>query len=411
MFEPSRILYICHAPPVPARLGPARRHYHVLDQLSRFYDVHLISSGSASEAEVFSRDLGTRVRDFQFAAGRDTRGRKALRKIGRTLTGRCDFLPALEPTLRRVCAQVTSAQRFDAIVLSSVLLRGLPLPDDIPVVGDTHNAEFDVLRRTAALSDRFLLRRYATWQWPATRREEQRCGHDVDLVLATSDRDRQVFEEELGLRGVEVIPNGIDLTEFLPPPAPPRAGTIVFSGLMSYYPNQQAIQWFLDEIFPAIVREVPSASVIVAGANAPRWLMARASDRVEVTGSVPDIRPYLERASVVIAPLLIGGGTRVKILQAQAMARPVVSTSLGAEGLELRDGESVLIADDAASFAARVVDLLNDTRLAAGIASNGRNHVVRHFDWNRIGDTLSVLLQTRLGLTARHARVEEVVLS
>ena len=124
---------------------------------------------------------------------------------------------------------------------------------------------------------------------------------------------------------------------------------------MSYYPNEQAIRWFLDSIFPRIRRHIPDARLVVAGMSPPRWLTARAG-HVEVTGWVEDIRPFLKRASVVIAPLLIGGGTRVKILEAQAMRRPVVSTTLGAEGLGLRDGESILLADDADAFAARVID-------------------------------------------------------
>jgi glycosyltransferase involved in cell wall biosynthesis len=400
--RPSRILYVCYAPPVPARLGPARRHYHVLEQLARFYDVHLISLGSAADEEIFARDLGTRVRRFEFVAAKWPPGQARMRKACRTLAGRCDFIPVCEPGLRELCAQAASRDAFDAVVLSIVLLRGLPLPDNVPIVGDTHNAEFDVLRRTASLSDSFLVRRYASWQWRSTRREEARCADRVDLLLATSSRDRDVFEAELGARRVAVIPNGIDPAEFANPGAPPSPGAIVFSGLMSYYPNQQAVRWFLDEVFPLIVARFPSARFIIAGADPPAWLTARATSSVEVTGRVSDIRPYLERASVVVAPLLIGGGTRVKILQAQAMGKPVVSTSLGAEGLGLRHDDSVLLADDPKSFATCVVDLLSDSRLATRIAVHGTTHVQRHFDWHHIGETLNHVLQTQIGLTPRH---------
>jgi glycosyltransferase involved in cell wall biosynthesis len=176
---------------------------------------------------------------------------------------------------------------------------------------------------------------------------------------------------------------------------------VLFSGLMSYYPNQQGIRWFITDVFPLVLRCVPRARLVVAGAAPPRWLQLLARDHVEVTGYVPDIRPYIERASVVIAPLMIGGGTRVKILEAQAMARPVVSTSLGAEGLNLEAGTSALIADDSAAFAAQVVRLLTDEEYASHVALNGRAHVSRHFDWNRIGENASRLLTSRLGLTAR----------
>jgi polysaccharide biosynthesis protein PslH len=400
---PSRVLYIAYASPVPARLGPARRHYHVLEQLTRFYDVHFLCVGDETEAAAFAGHFGDRVRGFTFVSRSAGRRRRHARKLTRTLLGRCDFLPALEPALQRACASVTGAHEFDAIVLSSVLLRSLPLPDDVPIVGDTHNVEFDVLRRTASHADRVLLRHYARRQWPATRREERRCGEAVDLVLATSARDRNVFERELGLQRVAVVPNGIDLTEFTPSTREPVPDTILFSGLMSYFPNQQAVRWFLRDVFPKVRQRRPAARLVVAGADPPRWLTALAGADVEVTGRVADIRPFVARAAVVVAPLLIGGGTRVKILEALAMARPMVSTSLGAEGLDLAHGTSALLADDAAGFADAILAVLADPQLAGRLASCGRSHVIDQFDWNRIGDGARTLLSSTLGLTGRAA--------
>lgn len=400
---PSGVLYIAYASPVPSRLGPARRHFHVLDQLTRFYDVHFLCVGDGGEAAAFADHFGPRVRGFTFVARSAGRRRRHARKLARTLMGRCDFLPALEPALRDACASVTASQHFDAIVLSSVLLRSLPLPAHVPIVGDTHNVEFDVLRRTASHADRALLRHYARRQWPATRREERRCGEAVDLVLATSTRDQNVFERELGLRRVAVVPNGIDLTEFTPSPHAPVPDTILFSGLMSYFPNQQAIRWFLREVFPTVLRGRPAARLVVAGADPPRWLRALAGPNVEVTGWVPDIRPFVAGAAVVIAPLLIGGGTRVKILEALAMARPMVSTSLGAEGLHLAHGASALLADDAAGFADAILAILREPRLAHHLASSGQRHVADHFDWNRIGETAQTLLASTIGLNGRPA--------
>jgi len=397
----SRVLYIAYASPVPSRLGPARRHYHVLDQLARFYDVHFLCIGDGVEAEAFKRHFGDRVSGFTFVPRSTGRGRRRIRQLARTMIGRCDFWPALEPRLREACQRVVSAHAFDAIVLSSVLLRSLPLPEHLPLVADTHNVEFDVLRRTAVHADRLLVRQYARSQWPSTRREERRCGEGVDLLLATSARDRQMFEGELALRRVAVLPNGIDLTEFVAATTAPQPGTILFTGLMSYYPNQQAVRWFLNEVFPVILKNRPDARLVVAGAAPPRWMTALARPEVEVTGLVPDIRPYLERAAVFIAPLMIGGGTRVKILEALAMERPVVSTSIGAEGLELAHGASVLFADDPAAFAARVVDVLQDARLAARLGACGRQHVAARFDWDRIGEAARQLLASRIGLEGR----------
>jgi glycosyltransferase involved in cell wall biosynthesis len=405
--RPSRILYISYASPMNGRLGPARRHYHMVEQLSRFYDLRVLSTGAPCDSVALTQRFGGRVSHATFVAPARPAVPKHARKLWRTLRGVCDFLPAAEPALRRETRLLTSPARCDAVFLSSVLLKRLPLAGGVPVIADTHNAEFDVLYRTAAFSDSWMRRQYASWQMAATRGEEQSCGRAVDLVLATSERDRRVFEEELALPHVAVIPNGIDLDEFDPGETPPSPGAIVFSGLMSYYPNQQAVRWFLDDIFPLVVRRVPAARFIVAGASPPAWLRARASRHVDVTGRVPDIRPYLRAASVVVAPLRIGGGTRVKILEAQAMRRPVVSTTIGAEGLGLSHGESILLADNAQEFADRIVDLLNDGSQAVRIAANAWAHAAHHFSWTDIGERLSAVLQSNIGLTPRSDPLSE----
>jgi glycosyltransferase involved in cell wall biosynthesis len=166
---------------------------------------------------------------------------------------------------------------------------------------------------------------------------------------------------------------------------------------MSYYPNQQAIRWYLDEVFPKVRLAIPAARLTVAGAHPPPWLLGRRSTAVVVSGAVPDMRPYFQRARVVIAPLKIGGGTRVKILEAQAMERPVVSTSLGAEGL-ITESSSIVLADDADSFAAQVIRLLCDDTLALQLAIKGRQIVEREYDWDRIGGRLEAILSERIGL-------------
>jgi glycosyltransferase involved in cell wall biosynthesis len=401
MRDPSRILYISHTSPVPAKIGPSRRHYHILDQLARFYDVHLLSLGTPSEEEMFREAFKYRVPDFDYSAVRHGKEVRFMQKVWRTLTWRCDFLPVLEPNLHRLLAEVTSRQQFDAIMLSTPLLFGLPLPRGVPIVSDTHNVESDVLKRTSVLAETFLRRQYARRQARFTFREERRCSHGVDLLLANSDRDRQVFESEFDVRNIAVIPNGIDLTEFSPPKSLGDLGIILFTGLMSYYPNQQAVRWFLSEAFPLILKKMPEAKLVIAGARPPAWLLNKRSNVLEVTDTVPDMRPYFERACVVIAPLMIGGGTRVKILEAQAMARPVVSTTLGAEGIDGRHGHTILLADEPTSFAMHVCRLLTDLDFAAEIGANGREHVARFYDWNRIGEHLEATLRERIGLVSR----------
>ena len=396
--RPSRILYVSGTAIVPSKIGPARRNYHILEQLSRHYDVTVVALGSPEHAEAIVSGLGGRIAKLILVPPKyDTRAR-FLYKLWRTATGRCDYLPALYPGLRDACAEIAESGSIDAVFFSSVLLGRLPVPDGVPVVVDTHNAEFNIHSRTATLNGAIGRRLYAACQYWPMRREERRQGARADLLLATSHRDRELFEQSLHLRRVAVVPNGIDLTEFTPQP-PTHAPVILFSALMSYYPNQHGLRWFLDAVLPLVLQRVPTARVVAAGAAPPRWLLARRAPNVEVTGQVPDIRPHIAGARVVVAPLMIGGGTRVKILEAQAMERPVVSTAIGAEGLSQRDDDTILIGDDAESFAAHIVRLLEDPIAAARIARAGRRHVVQNFDWDHIGIALSRLLDARLGLS------------
>ena len=396
----SRVLYVSGQPLVPSKLGPARRNHHVIAQLSRFYQVSVVGIGEDADAATLRAGCPGSLDDVRFVRARRSSNLKFVYKVWRTASGRCDFVPAGEPALRRTFADMMATTRFDAVVLSSVLLGPLVSTASTQVIADTHNVEFDVHRRTAAHSDRLLRRAYAAAQWRWTRNAERRFGRQARLLLATSERDRHLFESELQIEGPVVIPNGIDLEEFRPVPAV-RNPIILFSGLMSYYPNQQGIRWFLDEVFPSLLGAVPRVKLVVAGAAPPQWLLARRSGNVEVTGRVEDMRPYIASAAVVIAPLHIGGGTRVKILEAQAMRRPVVSTTIGAEGLRQRDGHTLLLGDDARDFARHVARLLQDPGAADQIAEHGYRHVVANFDWNAIGEQLARVLNVRLGLTSR----------
>lgn len=372
------MLYISSASPVPSKIGPARRNFHIIEQLCRYYDVTVLSLTKNPICGSFDGEL-SRIPQPQFVQMRYGPKTRFVQKVWRTITRRCDFLAATEPELKRVCRALLSTRQFDAVFLSSVLLATLPIPNDIPVIGDTHNVEYDVHRRTAQFGDTFLNKQYARIQERWTRREEQRCAKRVSLLLATSDRDRSMFIRELKVMDAIVVPNGIDLSEFAPDKAPSRPETVLFSGLMSYYPNDQAVRWFLNAVLPLIRRQVPHVQITIAGAGPRPWLKARASTNIEVTGTVPDMRPYIARSSVVVAPLHIGGGTRVKILEAQAMCKPVVSTAIGAEGLNLVDGESVLLADDPKKFSSHVVQLLQNPGLAHKISKGGYAHVCRYF--------------------------------
>src|SRR5262249_35918041 len=160
---------------------------------------------------------------------------------------------------------------------------------------------------------------------------------------------------------------------FRPSAAAVEPGTILFFGAINYYPNTEGLLFFLDEVFPRIQEQYPAVRLLIVGQLPPPSIAARASEDVVVTGLVDDVRPYLERAAVVIAPLRIGGGTRLKIVEAMAMGKPVVATSLGAEGLDVVDGEDILLADTPEDFAGQVVRALGDAALARRLGEAARH--------------------------------------
>ena len=213
--------------------------------------------------------------------------------------------------------------------------------------------------------------------------------------LACSDDDaRRVEQDAPGLPGL-IVPNGADLSQFAPPQQPrseqPR---LLYVGTMSYYPNVDAVKYYFNEIHPGIRQHRPDVQVSVVGHNPPAEIQALAGHpNVAVTGTVADVRPYYKEATALIVPLRLGGGTRLKIIEAMAMGLPVVSTTVGAEGLEITHGENILIADDADSFRASILELLADAELRARIAQAGQQ-VAHRYDWMELSKPFIDLVES-----------------
>jgi sugar transferase (PEP-CTERM/EpsH1 system associated) len=203
--------------------------------------------------------------------------------------------------------------------------------------------------------------------------------------LVCSEQDAQHVGRDAPDVPTVVVPNGADLSHFAPS-GRPRATepTLLYVGSMHYYPNIDAVQFLFDEMYPQIQSAVPDVKVQIVG-HAPPPEIRRLGERdgVGVTGSVPDVRPYYERSTVFVVPLRMGGGTRLKIVEAMAMGLPVVSTTVGAEGLEIRPGENILIADSPSAFVDSVLRLLSDPGLWGRIAEGGRR-LARRYDWMEI---------------------------
>jgi polysaccharide biosynthesis protein PslH len=199
---------------------------------------------------------------------------------------------------------------------------------------------------------------------------------------------------------VHIVPNGVDTTYFVPSSSQTERGVLLFTGRMSYEPNADAVCYFAEQVLPLVRRECPQARLHIVGAAPPPRVSALASNAVVVHGQVADIRPYFATAEAVVVPIRTGGGTRLKLLEAAASGKAIVSTSLGAEGLAFAAGRDLLIADAPATFAAAIVAVLGDGALRDTLGSHARARA-RQYDWAAIGEGFRHIMATVYSRVAR----------
>jgi glycosyltransferase involved in cell wall biosynthesis len=211
------------------------------------------------------------------------------------------------------------------------------------------------------------------------------------------------MREAFGLQEIYDVPTGVDTDYFRPLGGAAANPELVFTGSMDWMPNEDAIHYFAEQILPRIACEIPDVTLSVVGRNPSPSLraLAAANAHIKVTGGVPDIRPYVDRAAAYVVPIRIGGGTRLKIYEAMAMDKPVISTRVGAEGLPVRDGEELLLADDPEGFARAVIRTLNDARLAGRLGRRAGALVRERFGWDRAAARFIEVCERAAGRSAR----------
>jgi polysaccharide biosynthesis protein PslH len=273
------------------------------------------------------------------------------------------------------------------VVVCDFLVTSINLP---PSTGSAtvlfqHNVESVIWRRHFENQTGRLKRAFFHTQWQKMRAFERASCRRFDAVVAVSEVDRALMRDEFGLSNVYEVPTGVDTDYFRPLAGESAPFELVFTGSMDWMPNEDAILYFAKEILPRITSAIPAVSVTVVGRNPSPALTALAESdrRIAITGRVDDVRPYIGRAAAYIVPIRVGGGTRLKIYEAMAMERPVVSTTIGAEGLPVSDGEELMIADGPEEFAEAVLRVLGDARLAMRLGCRAGSVVRERFGWER----------------------------
>jgi glycosyltransferase involved in cell wall biosynthesis len=259
----------------------------------------------------------------------------------------------------------------------------------------THNVEAEIWRRHAETHQgRMTFGLYDT-QHRRMLVYEDSALQRFDGILTVSDADRKTLTRlypDAGAKPMWVIPTGVDTEYFAPDGTAASDARLVFAGSMDWLPNEDAMRFFCHDVLPLIRAEEPRARLSIVGRAPTAAVRALADEHIEVTGTVADVRPFMRKAAVHVVPLRIGGGTRLKIFEAMAMGQAVVSTTIGAEGLPVTDGEHVLIADGPRAFADAVVSLLRDARRRQTLSAAARQLVLERYDWSAAAEVLDAAL-------------------
>ncbi|MEJ7606468.1 MAG: glycosyltransferase [Bryobacteraceae bacterium] len=297
--------------------------------------------------------------------------------------------------MQSIVQNLIDKQRFDSLVCD-FLTPSINLPNLAQWVLFQHNVETMIFRRYAENAPDGLRRWYFKLQAERLFRYERNVCQAVRHVVAVSENDERVFREQFGVERVTSIPTGVDLDYFAPPDKPESRADLVFVGSMDWMPNIDGMSWFVDEILPLIRRRKPDCSVAIVGRTpVPKvQKMAHLDPLITVTGTVPDVRPYMWGSRISIVPLRIGGGTRLKIYEAMAARVPVVSTTVGAEGLETHSGRNIWLADTPQEFAERCVELLNSAGQRKALAGEAWQMVADRYSWDSVTQEFEEILNS-----------------
>ena len=419
-----KVLWFSHLVPYPeAGLGVLQRSYHLVRELARAHEVYLLAFvqrkiitdllGDVQEGLQRAREhLGeycARVEFLPIPFDCSRSGRAWL--AARSLTGPHPYtIRWLQSGLaRRVAADWNASIDFDVVHFDTLSLapyrklftRGAKSLDH-------HNIESDMMLRRAGIEKHPLKRLYFWQEGLRLQRYERRICPQFDLNITCSHLDTERLEAIApGVMAAEV-PNGVDTRYFRPDGAPERPLSLVFAGNLSWYPNAAAMLFFAEKVWPGLKNEVPEVTMDVIGGNPPPALLALAGrDRnFRVHGFVPDVRPYIGSAAVYVCPIMDGGGTKLKILDALAMGKPIVAHPIACEGIAVRAGQDVTFAREPGEFVQSIVALLRSSERRKQMSANARSLAESAYSYALIGRKLASELEN---LRASKAAVSPVV--
>ena len=389
-----KILHVIPYIPAPPNFGGALRIWHLLKHFSAYHDVTVAGYCELGNLEYFKKS-------FPSLEGKMHLLNRKKAHYHRLVQFTTLFTPhsywynwAQSDEFQNLLNRILAGGDFDFVVFEFSAMGHFSLQTNAVRIVDAHNVEFENFRRMSQLSWSPVRKVFYKREFEKSRKEEIEIFRKQNAIFSTSEVDAGIIKKHAPEIPNFVIPNGVETAYFQPFGSMIEPYSMVFTGSMSYVPNHDGMYWFLEEVFPKIKKRIPEAVIYIVGNNPPPMLKKLQSESVIITGFVDDVRPFIDKAQVYVVPLRMGSGTRLKILEALSMKKPIVSTSIGSEGIEVENESHLLIRDDTDAFAEAVIQLMNDVVTCNRLVSNGYDLVMQKYDWNIIGHSVDEALKS-----------------
>jgi polysaccharide biosynthesis protein PslH len=406
-----RILWIGHNLAYPPVRGVLMRNFNLLRETAKHYELHVLafdqpqtrpSGTSAEDCAVALRKFCTHVEwvplfsDF-------SKSKHWLGVHGLISNKAYDLNWFASKTMVKQLKLTLDKLKFDVVHFDTLGLA--PYRKYVSGAGTVlnhHNIESSMMKHRAETEMRRIPRVY--WRWEANKllQAERKYCPQFDVNLVVSPEDGSTLSELIPGIKTRTVPNGVD-TEYFTPRTDPGGSTLLFCGGLDWYPNAEAMSYFFEEIWPKLKIVRPDIRIVVVGRNPPKWLsnIATADRRIEVTGFVNDVRPYFKEATAYFCPIRVGGGTRLKILDALAMGMPLIGTTFSCSGISVQNEKNVLLADTPEEFIKQINRVLADPLLRTELAKRGRELVCQQYSWSVIGESISQAYREASFLTTK----------
>jgi len=397
------LLWISQNIPYPPKTGVLQRNYNLLREASRLADVYLLAVFKRDilpgeyDLEEARRELGKLCRHIEVVHLPIESSRTALYRMALTSLFTKDPLSVnwvKSPGMRQQLRQLMNKVKFDLVHFDTISLAAYRNEvGQTPKILNHHNIESHLLKRRTLFEKNPLKRLYYALEGEKLERYEKTACAEFDTNFTVSELDKQRLLELVPAARADVIANGVDVEYFNPGAEAVVPGNLLMASGMNWFPNRDAVLYMCNEIWPLLTAQMPELSWTVVGASPPQQVLdlATSDKRVSVTGFVDDVRPYLSRAEIYLCPMRDGGGTRVKILDALAMGKAIVSTTMACEGIDVTPGKNVLFADSPREFVEQIQRLRSDATLRENLGREARKFVVDHYSWPVIGRNLSAI--------------------